>query len=202
MFCIGFAQAFIQILTECTGFFVNHSLLINTSPNYVAAWNIVQKNYTLMLMPIVVITQGVQTMIAYYVGHQKEKEKKITVKLTLLYTTVYGIFATLLISLLGYKILKIYGLSSEIYIISINVLKIIFFTFPLVGIFYTILTLLEVTGQEIKAVLLCLIRQLFAMIPLVYLLPQMFPYTKFAPFFSIPITDVLAIAIASILLKK
>lgn len=36
----------------------NKSLMLHTTMNYVALWNVVQKIYTLLLMPIVGITQG------------------------------------------------------------------------------------------------------------------------------------------------
>ena len=37
---------------------LNKSLMLHTTMNYVALWNVVQKIYTLLLMPIVGITQG------------------------------------------------------------------------------------------------------------------------------------------------
>lgn len=50
-------------LAVCTAFFVNQSLMRHTTLNHVAVWNVVQKIYTLFLMPIVGIIQGVQTIL-------------------------------------------------------------------------------------------------------------------------------------------
>lgn len=196
LFCIGFAQTIIQVLSGCTGFFLNNSLLIYTTANHVAVWNIIQKLYTLLLMPIVGITQGVQTVIAYYSGHKYETKVQKTIKLTIAYTVLYGILASVSIFIFGEKILKIFGTSDVVFSIGMTVIKIVFLTFPVVGIFYTILTLFEVTGHEIKAVALSLIRQVFLMLPLVYLLPYLFKDTDYSVFLSIPISDVIVLLIA------
>ncbi len=66
LFRLGFAQMMIQSLGGCMIFFMNSSLMLYSSLSYVAVWNIVQKIYILLLTPIVGITQGVQTVIAYY----------------------------------------------------------------------------------------------------------------------------------------
>lgn len=196
LFRLGFVQTVIQALAGCTGFFVNHSLMLHATLNHVAIWNIVQKIYTLLLMPVVGITQGIQTVIAYYSGQKQETEKQKTIRLTVFYTVLYGCIGTGFIFLFGNRILSIFGSSDAILAQSTAVLKIIFLTFPVVGIFYTILTLLEVTGHEIKAVILTLLRQVFLLLPLVYLLPNLFPQRKHAVFWAVPISDLLILFLA------
>lgn len=202
LFCLGFAQTIIQVLAGCTGFFVNNSLMLYATVNHVAIWNIVQKIYTLLLMPVVGITQGVQTIIAYYNGHHQSVKKRKTIRFTIFYTVLYGFVAASFIFILGDEMLNIFGTSGTILSGSTAVLKIIFLTFPIVGIFYTILTLLEVTGHEIKAVVLTLIRQVFLMLPLVYLLPNLFPKLHYAVFWAIPASDLLVLMIAVFMKSK
>ncbi len=161
LFRLGFVQTVIQVLAGCTGFFVNNSLMLHASANYVAIWNIVQKVYTLLLMPIVGITQGIQTMIAYYSGYKQETKKQRTIRLAVFYTVLYGCISTAGVFLFGNRILGIFGSDDIMLTQSTAVLNIVFLTFPVVGIFYTILTLLEVTAHEIKAVILTLLRQVF-----------------------------------------
>lgn len=190
LFRLGFVQTVIQILGGCTGFFVNNSLMLYATANHVAIWNIVQKIYTLLLMPITGITQAIQTIIAYYNGHQQEKKKRDTIRLTIFYTVLYGCIGTGLIFLYGGKVLAVFGPSGAMLIQSTEVLKIVFLTFPVAGIFYTILTLLEVTEQETKAVVLIMLRQVFLLLPLIYLLPNLFPQQCNAVFWAVPIADI------------
>ena len=202
LFRLGFAQTIIQLLGGCTGFFMNHSFMLYGTLHYVAIWNMVQKIYTLFLMPIVGITQGIQTIIAYYSGHQKETQKRETIRCTVVCTMLYGFVALALIFLLGGKILTFFSTSSTLLTQSLTILKIVFLSFPIVGIFYTILTLLEVTGHEIKAIVLTLSRQVFLLLPLVSLLPKLLPQYNNAIFCAVPMTDLFVLIIAAIITIK
>lgn len=198
---LGIAQTVIQSLGGCTAFCVNKSLMIYTTMNHVAVWNVVQKIYTLLLMPIVGITQGVQTIIAYFDGHNEKEKKKKTLINTMTYTVLYGLIGMILIYTLDTNILSLFSNSNDIYQLGNTVLRIVFLTFPLMGIFYTIMTLYEVTGHEWEAVFLILMRQVILMIPLVFILPRIFPKYSLSIFVSVPIADIIAILIA-ILSKK
>lgn len=70
------------------------------------------------------------------------------------------------------------------------------------GIFYTIMTLYEVTGHEGKAVFLILTRQVFFMIPLAYVFPFVFSENSFAVFWAVPTADIMALLIAVVTRQK
>ena len=202
LFRLGFTQTAIQALGGCTGFFLNGSLMIYTTVSHVAIWNIVQKIYTLFLMPIVGLTQSVQTIIAYYNGNSQIAKMQKTIRLTVFYTILYGFIAASFVFLSGDKMLKLFGVCGEIMWESRDVLKIVFLTFPVVGVFYTILTLLEVTGHEIRAVILTLSRQVFLMLPLVCLLPNLFSQSENSVFLAVPISDLCALFLAILLQRN
>lgn len=199
---LGIAQTIIQSLAGCTAFFVNQSLMRHTTLNHVAVWNVVQRIYTLFLMPIVGITQGVQTIIAYFEGHGEERKKQTTLRTTIAYTVLYGILGTAVIYFFGKNILSLFADPGKIYPLGNVILRIVFSTFPFMGIFYTIMTLYEVTGHEGKAVFLILARQVFLMIPFVYVLPLIFQGCSFAVFCAVPVADIIAIVIAKALRGK
>ncbi|GAA0782102.1 MATE family efflux transporter [Hathewaya limosa] len=208
MFKIGIAQTVIQILAGCTGFIVNNRLLNFGGTIYIAAWNVSQKLYILALMPIVGITQGVQTIISYFNGNKEEVKKSKTIKITILYCMLYGIVATCIIFLIGDKILFLFGSTSEIHSVATSVIKVIFITFPFVGVLYTIMTLLQVTDREIEAVILGLTRQVFSIVPLMILFPFIFSKMDigitpaFSIFLAIPVADIISTVVALILFKK
>lgn len=199
---LGTAQTIIQSLAGCTGFFVNQSLMLHTTLDHVAVWNVIQKIYTLLLMPIVGVTQGVQTIIAYFDGHRDESKKKKTLITTICYTVIYGLIGTVFIIFFGKNILLLFTTSDTIYQLGNRILRIVFFTFPLMGIFYTIMTLYEVTGHEGKAVFLILTRQVFFMIPLAYVFPFVFSENSFAVFWAVPTADIMALLIAVVTRQK
>ena len=193
LFRPGIAQTAIQALAGFTGLFINHSLLLHGAASSVAIWNVVQKLYTLLLMPVVGITQGVQTILAYFDGHSRSSQNRKAISITIGCTAVYGAAAAAAVFLLGARVLLPFGLSGALLSESAAVLKILFLTFPLVGLFYTVLTVLEVTGREIAAVLLTLTRQVFLMLPLAALLPVMFPALRHAVFCAVPAADALVL---------
>ena len=57
--------------------------------------------------------------------------------------------------------------------IAVRVIKIVFISFSLTGIFYTIMILLEVTGYEMQAVAMILTRQVLLMDILPLILPDL-----------------------------
>lgn len=60
-----------------------------------------------------------------------------------------GFQGGVLIYTFGANILSAFSNSSDVYQLGKEVLRIIFLTFPLMGIFYTIMTLYEVTGHAL-----------------------------------------------------
>lgn len=201
LFKLGFAQTIIQILGSLSGFFINSSLILNASISYLAVWNIISKIYSIMLMPIVGITQGIRSIVAYYKANNQNCKKKKTIKFTIIYSFIYGILATILIFLFAKNIIFIFGEINDIYYITVKSLKIIISSLSFMGILYTIITVLEVTEQENKALFLILFRQVFIMIPIVYIIPLIFKNNDIYIFFSIPISDILGLIFSIILLK-
>lgn len=209
MFKIGFAQTTIQLLAGVTAFIVNYQLLAVGGNAHIAMWNIANKMYMLMLMPIIGITQAVQTIIAYFNGKGDELKKLMVVKKTVQYCFFYGIGITAIVFLAGKYILIIFTGDQAIIESVMSIIKVIFITFPILGITYTIMTLLQVTESEVKAVIIGITRQVVSVIPLVVVLPYIFEKydvfsisPSFSIFFAIPLADILTLAIALLFFRK
>lgn len=199
LFKIGVAQTVIQMLVGCTGLVMNARLLSLGTMTHVAAWNVVLRIYTLTLMPIVGLTQGVQSIIAYFSGNNKQNKIKQVSKKTMLFCSGYGIFAMMIMMLFAGNFAGVFGGSLEIASIAQVVLRIVFIGFPFIGVLYTDMTLLQVTGHEVASVLLILSRQVLFLIPLVYIVPYFASLANWnvspimALFFSMPIADLLSV---------
>ena len=203
MFKIGFAQTTIQLLAGVTAFIVNYQLLTVGGNAHIAMWNIANKMYMLLLMPIIGITQAVQTIIAYFNGKGDEDKKLLVVKKTVQYCFFYGIGITAIVFLVGKYILVLFTGDQAIIDSVMSIIQVIFITFPILGVTYTIMTLLQVTGSEMKAVIIGVTRQVVSVIPLVIILPTIFEkydiFTispSFSIFFAIPLADILTLGMA------
>ena len=208
MFKIGITQTLIQSLAGATGFIMNARLLTFGTLSHIAIWNIVQQIYILMLMPIVGLAQGAQTILAYFGSNSNKSKIRKTTRLSMLYCGIYGLLATIIIIFWGENLLSLFGLTHELNIIAFIIIKLTFITFPLTGVLYTNMTLLQVTEREITSVLLILTRQVFSIIPLVLVLPIVFStFNSTIPpvlsiFFAIPIADIFSTIIAIFLSRK
>ncbi|WP_337983196.1 MATE family efflux transporter [Lysinibacillus sp. C5.1] len=209
MLKIGFAQTAIQLLAGVSAFIVNHQLISIGSHSQIAIWNIANKMYMLVLMPIIGITQAVQTILAYFEGKGELLKKNKTVKKTMLYAIIYGIGITVAMYMFSNVILYLFTSDETMLTSTQHVIKVIFLTFPLLGITYTIMTVLQVTGKEIYAVILGLIRQVIVIVPLVLLLPTFFRKENlfdispaFSIFLSIPLADIATLSIAILFYRK
>lgn len=206
MFKIGFAQTTIQILSGCTGFFINSRLLVLGDVIALSAWNIAQKIYIFLLMPIVGLTQGVQTVIAYFEGVKDDNKVDKVSQTTKIQCILYGFFVYITIFVYGRNLVGIFGGTQEIFNLSSSILLIICITFPLVGNFYTNVVILQITGKENKSVALVIARQILLLIPLIYLLPLLFLKIGYSPlrglFLAGPIADVMVLAISNMLSNK
>ncbi|WP_203362023.1 MATE family efflux transporter [Bacillus sp. REN10] len=203
MFKLRIAQTIIQSLAGMTSFFINNQLLSLGGNSAIAVWNIANKLYMLALMPIIGMTQGIQTIIAYFDGKREETKKQIVINKTIVYCIVYGVSVAIFIFSFGDKTLYLFTANKELLISVVPVIRVIFITFPLLGITYTLMTVLQVTGKETQAVLLGVIRQLISFIPLILLLPivcskvNIFHISPvFSIFFAVPLADLITLGFA------
>ncbi|MEG0314927.1 MAG: MATE family efflux transporter [Erysipelotrichaceae bacterium] len=208
LFKIGIAQTAIQVLGGCTGFVVNSRLLTLGSMSHLASFNVVQRIYSFALMPIVGITQGVQNIISYFSGNGADEKISGVSKRTMLLCSIYGVVTLFLIIIFGQDIVSIFGGSYEVLTMAKSIILAVFIGFPFVGILYTDMTLLQVTKHEFTSVMLILSRQVFFLIPLVFIIPSLvgifgLPVSPvIALFFSIPIADLLSVIFAILVKRK
>ncbi|MEG2117034.1 MAG: MATE family efflux transporter, partial [Clostridia bacterium] len=169
--------------------------------------SIVQRIYTFILIPIVGLTQGVQNIISYFNGNNAQHKVEKVSKLTMFFCGSYGVIALVLMFLFGKNLAAIFGGSREIIELARVILFIVFLGFPFIGVLYTDMTLLQVTGHEVSSVLLILSRQVFFLIPLVFIVPSIFAAIDIgitpiiSLFFCMPLADLLGVAFASIVKK-
>lgn len=155
-----------------------------------------------ILLPLIGLTQGVQSVIAYFHG-SNDMEKEYIVKSKIVkYSLIYSLTLTVLVYLFTYEITKVFTNNIELAIMSVPIMRIIVVGFPFLGIIYTLITFMQVSGDENSASRLELIRQTVLLIPLVIILSKLFSEynimnlePQVAIFFSMPISSILLLCI-------
>ena len=205
---IGFVQFLMQSLNSVSGFIINKVLIKYGSMSYVGAWSICSNINMVILLPLIGLTQGVQSVIAYFHG-SNDMEKEYIVKSKIVkYSLIYSLTLTVLVYLFTYEITKVFTNNIELAVMSVPIMRIIVAGFPFLGIIYTLITFMQVSGDENSASRLELIRQTVLLIPLVIILSKLFSEynimnlePQVAIFFSMPISSILLLCIYNKKLK-
>lgn len=171
---IGLVQTVVQILGGITAFVVNRQLLVTGGGHMVGSWNVANKMYSLLLMPIIGITQAVQSIIAFFDGNNEAGKVRLTVRRTVVISLGYGVVITAAVLLSGQGMVRAFTSDAGMLQTVERGISVMFVTFPVLGVIYTMISVLQVTGREKQAMVLGLTRQLFTMIPLVFILPMIF----------------------------
>lgn len=202
IFKIGFVQFLMQSLNSISGFVINKVLIAYGSILYIGAWSICSNINMVILLPLIGLTQGVQFVIAYFYGSNDKKRENIIKGKTVKYSLMYSISITILVYLFAEKLVKIFTNDVNLAILAIPIIKIIVIAFPFLGIIYTLITFMQVSGEESSASRLELIRQIGLLIPLVIILPNIFSRfnnlsipPQLSIFLAIPISVILLLLI-------
>lgn len=206
---IGFVQFLMQSLNSVSGLIINRVLIKYGNISYVGAWSICSSINTVILLPLIGLTQGVQSVIAYFYGSNDKSRENLVKSKIVKYSLFYSILSTSIVCLFANQLVGIFTDSSMLVNIASTIIRIVVIGFPFVGIVYTLITFMQVSGEESKASKLELIRQIIILIPLVIVLPAIFSrfnIMNIAPqisiFMAIPISNLVLVLMYSNRLKE
>lgn len=199
---IGFVQFLMQSLNSVSALIINKVLILYGSVSYVGAWSICSNMNMVILLPLIGLTQGVQSIVAYFHSSQnKSKERKVKNKV-LQYSLIYSITITLMVFVFAPEVLKIFTNDVDLIQVSIPIMKIVVVGFPFLGLLYAVITFMQVSGKEDDATKMELMRQIVLSMPLVIILPRIFMrYDIFnispqlSVFLAVPLSTVLLLII-------
>lgn len=193
---IGFVQFLMQALNSLTGFVTNKVLIRFASVSYIGAWSICSNINMVILLPLIGLTQGIQSIIAYYQGSNDDERKGIVKSKSMKYSLIYSVTLTAIVYLFSSQMIKIFTTDLQLINISTDIIRVIFIGFPFAGIIYTLITFMQVSDKEEVAGKLELVRKILIFIPLVIILPIIFSRYNImnispgvAMFLAIPISD-------------
>ena len=201
---IGFVQFLMQSLNSISGLIINKVLIKYGSVSYIGAWSICNNINMVVLLPLIGLTQGAQSVIAYFYG-KKDKVKERSVKHKIIkYSLIYSISITILICLFAGNVAKLFTNDTTLVVLAKPMIRIVLAGFPLLGILYALITFMQVSGDEVSASKIELIRQIVLLIPLTILLPLIFSKynimnisPQLAVFFAIPMSTLILVLIYS-----
>lgn len=209
LFKIGFVQFLMQSLNSISGLVINKILIRYSGVSYIGAWSICSNINMVILLPLIGLTQGVQSVIAYYHGSKDKERERIVKNKTVKYSLIYSISVTILVYLFADKIANIFTSDIHLVELSIPIIRIILISFPFLGMIYTLITFMQVSGEEDSAGKLELVRQVVLLIPLTIILPIIFSRYKImnispqlSVFLAIPMSTIILFIVYSKKIKE
>lgn len=198
IFAIGMSPFVMNVCACCIVIFINNRLLNYGGDMAIGAFGILNRIQMLFVMIVMGITMGMQPITGYNYGAQHFGRVKRTLKL--------GITAGCIITTLGFIIGELFpgvfvGMFTDNHELTDEAtlaLRIGILSFPVVGAQIVITQFFQSIGKARISIFLSLSRQLLFLLPGLAFLPPF--YGVEGVWFSMPLSDALAFAVAALML--
>ncbi|MDP8232213.1 MAG: MATE family efflux transporter, partial [Candidatus Zophobacter franzmannii] len=201
---IGFPSFVRQIGTSVLIAMINQSLKIYSGDLAIAAYGVINRAMSFMLMPMFGIGQGMQPIIGFNYGRKRMDLVNKVMKDATIAATAVATFGMLVAIFLPGLIIKMFTTDPEVIRIGANAFRIIVTCFALVGFQVTSSSFYQALGKARPSFVVSISRQILFMIPLIIFLPKFMGLN--GVWWSFPIADsasfVLAISMVLHSLKK
>jgi len=165
----------------------------------IAIAGIVSKISMIFISVIIGIIQGAQPIFGYNYGAKNYKRVRDALKLAVISSFIFSLFAFLLFMLAPRPLISLFGEGSDLYFdFGTKYLRVfLFFTF-LNGIQIATTTFFQAIGKAVKGALLSLVKQVIFLLPLLVILPIFMGVE--GVMFAAPISDFIAFVTSAVLI--
>ena len=195
---IGLGSFVMDSASNVMMIFVYNALAIYGGDAAIAVFGIIIKIISFIFLPLLGMAFGLQPIVGYNYGAKKYERISEAVKLTLVATTVFGIFGLLVMSLFKEQLLGLFSADPEYMEMGKTALTIMLLGTPLIGMNVVTSTLFQALGKARPAFILSISRQLLFLIPLIIVLPGLYGLT--GVWVAFPVADFLAFMLSGLLL--
>lgn len=177
----------------------NFSLLKYGGDLAVGAMAILSSVMQFSLMPVAGLTQGAQPIISFNYGAKNPDRVKQAFKLLLISSLGYTLFLWLLIMISPSIFASLFTDSRELVEMASWALRIYMGGSLLMGVQLACQQTFIALGNAKASVFLAILRKILLLIPLIFILPQLFTDKVFGVFLAEPVADIIAVTVTIIL---
>lgn len=198
---IGFSQFAFQLASSFLNIVLNHALLRYGGNLAISAVGIAISVNTLILMPLLGISQGAQPLIGYNHGARKFTTAIQTLKMAMRWGMVITSVGCILIEIFAPQIASVFDAhDTDLIELSARVLRIFNLLLPIVPLQIMATSFFQAINQPLKAAFLSLSRQVLLVLPLVLILPLFWGLD--GVFFAPVVADAIATLLSVYLLQR
>ena len=198
---IGFSQFVFQLANSLLNIILNHSLVKYGGNLAVSAMGIVIAINTIIIMPVIGISQGAQPLIGYNYGARKYNTAIQTLKMGIRWSIIVTITGFILTEIFAKQFVSVFNSTDKALIdLAASALRYFNIMLPLVPMQILATVFFQATNKPVKAMILSLSRQVLLLIPAVLILPLFFGLK--GVFIATPVADLISILLSSYMLRK
>ncbi len=169
---IGFSQFAFQVASSFLNIVLNHALLRYGGNLAISAVGIAISVNTLIIMPLLGISQGAQPLIGYNHGARKFATSIQTLKMALRWGLVITTVGFVLVEIFAEQVAAVFNSQDmALIVLSARALRIFNLLLPIVPLQIMATSFFQAINQPLKAAFLSLSRQVLLVLPLVIILP-------------------------------
>lgn len=169
---IGFPAFAMQITSSVQNMILNRSLGYYGGDLALATIGILMSIATLLVMPVIGISQGAQPIIGFNYGARRIGRVIGTLKLAVIWATVIVTIGFLISRLWPTQMIMLFNRNPELVNMGTHAMFIFFIFFPLVGLQIISSGYFQAMGKPVQATILTLSRQIIIFIPLLLIVPR------------------------------
>lgn len=197
---IGMAPFLMNVASCFIVIFINQGLKKYDGDLAIGAYGIVNRLAFICTMIVMGITQGMQPIAGYNFGAKNFQRVTQVLKLAIFGATIMTTLTFLIGELIPEIAVRLFTNDDELISRAVEGFRIMVIVFPIVGFQMVTSNFFQSIGMANKAIFLSLTRQLLFLLPCLLILPTFMGSVGI--WWSMPISDALSCAIASILLYR
>ena len=198
---IGFSQFAFQLASSTLNVILNHSLLKYGGNLAISAVGIAVSVNTLVMMPLIGLSQGAQPLIGYNYGARKYATSIQTLKMSMRWGMGITTAGFILLEIFARPIAAVFNSdNTALADLSAQVIRLFNLLLPIVPLQVLTTGFFQAINKPLKAAFLSLSRQVLLVIPLVLILPLFWGLTGvfLAPVFA----DAISVTMSVIMIKN
>ena len=194
---LGVSPFVMQSTESLLSMALNTSLLRYGGDVAVGAYTVIISIQQMESLPLMGLAQGAQPITSFNYGAGNRDRVKYSVRLLFLCCLVFGVVFWLSVMLIPKILISVFSNDPELVDITVWATRISLFGSFATGVQTCFQQSFLALGQAKASLLLALLRKIFLLIPLIYLLPLFFTDKLFGVFVAEPIADILAASITA-----
>lgn len=172
---IGAPSFSLQLAASLINVILNRSLTIYGGDLAISGMGIVNTIQTLLIMPVIGISQGAQPIIGYNYGAEKYDRVKATLKLAIIGATIVVVAGFIGTRLFPEQLIAVFNRNdSELIKFGSHALIIFFIFLPMTGFQIISSNYFQAIGKIKPAMILTMSRQIIILIPALFILPHFY----------------------------